>query len=567
MKNKNLKYQSISRFVFVLVIIILVNYISSFVFFRLDLTAEKRYSLSDVTKEELKNLDDIFYIKVYLEGDLPIGFQRLNKAIKEMLDEFRAYAGDNIQYEFINPSAEENEEIRNKLFMELYNKGLQPTNIEAEDNEGGKSEKIAFPGALVVYNNIEFPLNLLKNNPGLPAEINLNNSIQSLEYEFMKAIMNLNTKNIPKIAFLEGQGELDELQVGDITRELANYYQVDRGVVSGKMDILDGYKAVIVAKPMEKFSEEDKLVLDQYIMNGGKVLWCIDAVNVNTDSLARGVTFGFANSVNLDDMFFKYGVRVNPDIVKDFQCAILPVNVSLAGDPPKFVPAQWVYFPLIYPWDDNPITKNVNMVKLEFPSSIDTVGSNSKVKKHFLLTTSVSSKIVNVPVMISLDEIKTPPRQETFNNSYQNVAVLLEGEFESVFKNRMVDDIIKGSAKGFKSTSLPTRMVVISDGDIIKNEVQNSAQGLQIVPLGYDRYSRQTFGNKEFLLNVINYLTDEIGLMDLRGREFKLRLLNRAKIKGNETHWRLINTMVPVLIILLFGILYNSLRKRKYSKP
>lgn len=566
MKKINNKKQSIIQGVLALVIILLLNYISTFVFFRWDLTSEKRYTLSNVTKGILKDTKDIFYIKVYLEGDIPIGFARMNKSIKELLDEFRVYAGENIQYEFINPSAEEDEEIRNRVYNDLYDKGLNPTNVQSQDKEGGSVEKIIFPGVMIHYNNIEFPLNLLKNNPGLPAEINLNNSIQSLEYEFVKAIYNLQDELIKKVAFIEGHGELNEFETGDIMKELSNYYQVDIGQINGQMGILDGYQAIIIARPLAKFSEPDKLVIDQYIMNGGKVLWCLDAVNVNMDSLILGKTIAFMNNLNLDDQLFRYGVRINPTIVKDLQCALIPMNTALKGNDPNFVPVQWVYYPLIYPREDHTVTKSLNMIRMEFPSSVDTVGSDPKVKKTLLLTSSQYSRVMNIPALISLEEFKVQPQTALYNNSFQSLGVLLEGEFKSVFANRMVDNIIPGSRKNLKKNSKMTKMIVIADGDIIRNDIRETPQGILVTPLGYDRYSKQTFGNKEFVSNAVNYLTDEVGLMNLRGREFKLRLLDKTKLKGKKSKWQMINTILPVLLIVVFGLTYNYSRKRKYAK-
>lgn len=567
MVKKNTKEKHLIQGILLLLIIVLINYISSNTFYRFDLTSEKRYTLSGVSKDLLGELDDVFYIKVYLDGDIPIGFKHMAKSVKELLDEFRIYAKDNIQYEFVNPSSEEDAEIRNRVYANLNEKGLKPTNVHLKDKEGSTREKIIFPGAIIHYKNIEFPLNLLKNNPGLSAEVNLNNSIQSLEYEFIKAIYNLNDPVIRKVAFIEGHGELNDYEVGDITRELANYYQVDRGVINGNLHILDGYKVIIIAKPMKKFSEADKLVIDQYIMNGGKVVWCLDAVKVSMDSLMQGMTFAFINDNNLSDQLFKYGVRLNPTLIKDLQCAIIPVNMALRGNTPNFTPAPWVYYPLIFPNEDHPITKSLNVVKLEFPGSIDTVGGNTNVDKTFLLTSSEYSTTMNVPAIISLEEIKEQPRPDQYTHSNQHIAILMEGEFESVFAHRILSDIVPGAEKNFKRTSVETKMVVIADGDIIRNDVRYSAQGPLITPLGYDRYSNQTYGNKEFILNVVNYLTDEAGIMMLRGREFKIRLLNKAKLKGvKKVQWQVLNILVPVFVIILFGVLYTYLREKKYTK-
>ena len=316
----------------ILLIIVLANFIASRVFHRFDLTTEKRYSLSDETRQILSDLDDIVYIRVYLEGNLPVGFTRLNRAIRELLDEFRVYAPQNIQYKFIDPVADPDPQIRRNLFNQLYNAGLQPTNVKVRARDGSTSQKIVFPGALISLKEADVAVNLLRNNPGLSGEVNLHQSIQSLEYEFISMIKTLSSDTIAKVAFLEGHGELDAYQVGDITKDLANFYQVDRGVIGGRYGSLDGYRAVIIAKPVKPFPETDKFVIDQYIMHGGKVLWLLDPVQVSMDSLFMGTTIAIYRPLNLEDQLFRYGVRLNPHLVKDIQCHVIPVNKGLAGN-------------------------------------------------------------------------------------------------------------------------------------------------------------------------------------------------------------------------------------------
>ncbi|HYX07092.1 MAG TPA: gliding motility-associated ABC transporter substrate-binding protein GldG [Bacteroidales bacterium] len=558
--------KSLSELIVSVFVIILAGFILSFTFFQVDLTAEKRYTLSDQSVEILDSLNDMVYVKVYLDGDLPPGFERMKRSVKQLLDEFRTYAGKNIQYQFINPAATTDTKERDALYKELYDKGLQPTNIQAHDEEGGASQKVIFPGALVVYNGVELPLNLLENNPAKSAAVNLNNSIETLEFKFIQAIKNITSKKVEKIAFIEGHGELNQYEVGDITKELANYYQVDRGRIGGLAGSLDDYEAVIIAKPTDKFPENDKFVLDQYIMHGGRVFWLIDPVSVSMDSLMNGSTMALIPETGLEDQLFRYGVRLNPDLVQDVQCAIIPVNTALAGNPAKFTPAPWLYFPLLSPGEEHPINKNIPPVKAEFASSIDTVKGGGEVHKTILLTTSQLSRTLNVPLFINLDQIHEKPSRAEFNRSHIPVAVLLEGQFESDFKNRILSGLDIRGKYNFKAMSEPTKMVVVADGDIIRNDVRNTPNGLAISPLGYDRYSRQTFGNKEFILNVVNYLTDETGIMKLRAREFTLRLLDKAALKEGKLKWQLINTIVPVLFVILFGIIVHFFRKRKYSR-
>ncbi|MFO7656008.1 MAG: gliding motility-associated ABC transporter substrate-binding protein GldG [Bacteroidales bacterium] len=548
-----------------LAIIILTVYISSFMNVRIDLTAEKRYTLSPATKNILKNLEDVIYIKIYLDGDLNIPFNKFRRNTRETLNEFRIYAKDNLEYEFINPSAETDEKIRDDVFNELYHKGLQPTNILSKDKEGGTSEKIIFPGAILVYRGIEVAVNLLKNNPGIDPEENINNSIQNIEYELISKIQSLTAKETEYIVFLEGHGELDEDQTRDITIELSNYFQVDRGAIMGRPGILDRYKAVIVAKPTQKFSESDKFVLDQYIMKGGKVLWFIDEVNVSLDSLVNGSTVAIINNLNIGDLLFRYGIRINPELLQDVQCNVIPVNMALAGNQPNFVPAPWLYYPLLTAPSSHPITRSLNLIATKFVNSIDTIGSRQEIRKTVLLKSSPYARTVKAPAIISLEEIKTTPEQKDFTSSDIPVAVMLEGEFESAFKNRPLDAYFTNGAPAFIEKSVPNKMLIVADGDIIKNDVHNTARGKMIIPLGLDRYTNQTFGNKDFIINAVNYLTNQEGLIQLRSKEFKLRLLDRVKIKEQRLTWQLINTLLPLLIVVFSGILFNYLRKKKYS--
>ena len=559
------KKQNISQLTLLILSIVLITYISTFFFYRIDLTSEKRYTLSPLTRKLLRNLDDIVYIKIYLDGKLNVPFKKMQKSIMEILDEFKVLAKDNLEYELINPFDNANPRIRNDVINELYNKGLNPENIISKDKEGGTYEQLVFPGVLITYKDIELPVNLLKNNPGLNDEESINNSIQNLEYAFISEIRNITNRVIEKIAFIEGHGELNEFNVGDITKELANYFQVDRGKIGGNPGILDKYKAIIIAKPTKRFSEQDKFVIDQYIMNGGKVMWIIDAVEVSLDSLVNGTTVAMANNLNIEDLLFRYGVRLNPKLIQDIQCNILLVNVALIGNNPKFIPAPWLYFPLISCPATHPITKSINMIKTEFINPIDTIAARKSIKKIVLLKSSENSNLIEAPAMIKLEDIGKDVNKEDFNNSYQPVAVLLEGQFESAFKNRILTEYYPDNMPDFKESSIENKMIVISDGDIIRNDTKRTAKGTLILPLGFDRNTKQTFGNKDFILNAIHYLTDNTGLINIRSKEIKLRLLDRAKINDERTKWILINTMVPIIIIILFGIIYNYIRKLKYT--
>ena len=565
--RRRLVMRNVSEFFLVIVVLLVAGVISSHWFFRIDLTAEKRYTLSPKTKNILRELNQDVYVQVYLDGDMPVGFKRMRTAVKDMLDEFRAYAGKHLTYEFINPAAEGNEKARNKFYKSLIDKGLRPTDVQQRDKEGALSSKIIFPGALINYNGMEMAVNFLNNNPALPAAVNLNHSIEGIEYDLIHSIQTLSADTIYHIAFTEGHGELPEPEVEDAEKELARYFTIDRGVIGGKPGILDKYAAVIIAKPTKAFSEADKYVLDQYLMHGGRVLWLLDKVAVDADSLMyASFTFAVPMDLHLTDLLFKYGVRLEGSLVQDMRCAMVPVNTAVVGNAPHYVPAPWPYFPLMAP-QKHPLSRNLNLVRGEFVNPLDTVEGNGQITKKVLLRTSRYSRTRGAPVMISLEEIKRPPLEKEFNRPYLITGVLLEGTFESAFRHRMISAVIPGSHPEFREESVPTRMIVISDGDVIRNKVRRAGDKWVALPLGQDRLTQQTYGNKDLIVNAVNYLVDDNDLMELRGREFKLRLLDREKIASARLYWQMVNTLVPVLLIVAAGIVLNLLRRRKYARP
>lgn len=556
-----------TRLVITLAIIMLSAVLLSVYFFRIDLTAEKRYTLAGFTKRSLRELPDVVYIKVYLDGELNIPFRKMQQRLRETLDEFRVFAGDNLEYEFIDPFAGNDPGLKEDVVKGLYEKGLRPTNILDKDAAGGSSEKLVFPGALITYRGTEVPVNLLRNNPGAGAEENINNSIQAFEFELIRIITSLASDTVEKIAFLEGHGEFNEYQVGDITRELGWYFQVDRGRINGKPGILDQYKAVVIAGPTEAFAEQDKFVLDQYIMQGGKVLWFIDMVSASLDSISAGGSMvALIRTLNIEDLLFRYGARINPVLVQDIQCNVIPVNVALAGNNPDFRPAPWLYSPLLTSPPGHPVTRNLNMIRTEFIGWIDTLAARTGVKKTVLLRTSDFSRQVTVPALISLEEVRLTPAQEQFTDRLLPVAVMLEGSFESAFRNRMISGLFPDTAIQLNESGMPTGMLVVADADIIRNDVRPTPQGVYLSPLGFDRFTQQTFGNKELIVNAIQYMTGHGGLISLRSREITLRLLDKAKLKANRGRWVMINTLCPPLVVILAGIVYTLFRKRKYTR-
>lgn len=564
--NQNIKFRSWLQFLTIVATVILLASASSLVRLRLDLTQEKRYTLSEPTRKVLSGLKNDIYIQVYLDGEIPIPLKRLKRSVTEMLDEFRIASGRRIDYEFFNPSEGKDTKQRGAQYQALINKGLTPIKLQSGDAEGGSTQKIIFPGMIVNFNGIEVPVNFLKNNPSIPYEQNILHSVEGLEYDMIQTISTLSSDTIYKIAFIEGHGELSEIETADITYNLAKYFTVDRGIIGGKPGILDKYAAVIIADPKKEFNESDKLVLDQYIMNGGKVMWLVDEVIVNSDSLAFGETVGLYWPLNIEDQLFRYGARVNPVIVQDRECMILKLKVGSGSTNQQYINAPWVYYPLLIPSAKHPITRNLNRVTGEFINFIDTVGLDPAIRKSILLTTSNFSRTLTPPLVISLKEAELTPNEKDFNKSSLPVAVLLEGVFPSVFKNRIVSQLTEDKNFKVRTESVKTKMIVIADGDIIRNDVRRVGLKETPYPLGQDKYTGQIFGNKDFLINCLNYLVDDNGIMELRSREMKLRLLNTTMIKTGKLKWQLINFAGPILIVILAGLLYSYLRKRQYTK-
>ncbi|MDQ3190412.1 MAG: gliding motility-associated ABC transporter substrate-binding protein GldG [Bacteroidota bacterium] len=560
--KKTNKRKDLIQLLVSILIIILINFIGIHAFKRFDLTSEKRFTLSSATKDLVKNLDDVVYVKIYLEGDFPSGFKRLRNSTKEILDELRAVSPD-IEYEFINPSADPDEKKRHEIYRQLTKQGLQYTNLEVRE-EDGKSEKIIFPGAIFTYKGKEAPLQLLKSQMGASPEQMLNISEQQLEYEIANTIKKLSDESKPNIAFIEGHGELDETEVKDATNALSEYYEVKRIKINEQLNSLKGIRAIIIARPDSSFSEKDKFIIDQFIMGGGKVLWLINPVDAPMDSLSTSnVTFAIGKDLNIEDQLFRYGVRINNNLVQDLQAAPIPVITGYVGNQPQQKLFPWFYFPLLMPQSNHPIVNNLNAIRVEFISSIDTVGAQG-VKKTPLLHTSKYTKLLNAPVRISINTLREEPNVEQFNKPAQAVSYLLEGEFESAFTNRITPEVEKSQEIKFKEKSEPTKMIVVGSGNIIKNSMQKSTG--KIYPLGYDRFTGEIYANKTFILNAMNYLCDDSGIIGARSKEFKLRLLDTERIKTERTYWQFLNTVLPIIIVLLAGILIYYIRKRKYTK-
>lgn len=578
-KKHNVKTANITQLLLGLVIIILVNVIGSYVYTRFDLTSEHRYSLSDATKDMLADINDLVYFRVYLDGEFPAGFKRLSRETRDMLREFRAY-NRNIEFEFINPSESSDPKERQKIYSMLMDKGLEPTELNVKTKDG-TSQKVIFPGAIATYRGKEMPVNLLASQRGAPPEEVLNSSIQNLEFALADAIRKLTDDLRPKIAFIQGHGELTKNETVDANDALSEYYSLEWVRLDEKLNSLtervkvdstttrveNKYEAIIVAKPDSAFSEKDKFIIDQYIMRGGKVLWLIDPVYASMDSLQMNAeTIGLNLDLGLTDMFFKYGFRLNSDLVMDLNALPIPVKTGEVGGQPQFDFFPWYYFPIITPLSDDPIVKNLNAIKTEFVSSIDFVESSPDIDKEVLLHSSRYARKVNAPVYITLQIVGQQPDERLYRTPDIPVAVKVEGTFESLYNNRVPPEIMQSKEISFRPKSPETKMIVIADGDVIKNQFQLSNGKMLPLPLGYDKYTGQQFGNKELILNAMNYLTDDSGLISIRSRDLKLRLLDPTKIENERVYWQVLNTVLPVLLVVIFGIILSMIRKRRYSK-
>jgi ABC-2 type transport system permease protein len=551
-----------------LAIIIAINWLGNSVYKRFDLTQDQRYTLSESALNTVKNVDSPIIIDVFLEGDFPSEFRRLQTETRQLLEEFSVY-NSQINFNFINPL--EDEDKRDSNIQNLAESGMEP--LQLSMNESGKtSQALIFPWALASYNEQTVVIPLIKTKIGATNQELVTNSIQHLEYAFAEGFKKLTTPKSKKIAFLKGNGELDDIgkdgrmrgrNLEDFILTIREHYNIAPftldSVARNPQRVLNQLKTfdlIIVAKPTEAFTEEEKLVLDQYTMNGGKSLWLTESVVMDKDSLYNdsGSAVSVMRDLNLNDFFFSYGVRVNPVIVADLYSA--PIMLAIGeGNNTQFMPIQWPYSPLAASNPEHPITSNLNLVKFDFTSQIDTL--KNSVKKTILLKSSKYSKLEGVPKEISLDVVTEEPQPETFTSGEQNLAVLLEGTFNSVYKNRIKPFTISDT----KDESVPTKMIVVADGDVIKNDMSRNGP----LDLGFDRSSNQPVGNKEFLQNAVNYLLNDDGLINIRTKEVAIAFLDTQKVEEQKSTWQAVNIALPLVFLGLFGWAFSYLRKRKYT--
>ncbi len=540
--------------------LILTNLLASNVVLRLDLTAEKRHSISESTKQLLENQQAGVKVDVLLDGDMNVGFLRLKKSVGYLLDEMDRYAAVGLNVEFADPLSEAtSEKERNQVVAKMQRKGLAPTMVHDYDKNGNTLQKVIFPWAVVSCAGDTINVPLLQNIAGRSGDENLNSSIENLEYVFTDALRILTQKDVVKVAFLEGHGEAEEHFVYSLTESLSRYYQVDRGVLGDDPNILNDYKVVIIAEPQTEFSESDKYILDQYIMRGGRVIWLVDGVATNGE-------VGKPNDLGLTDQLFTYGVRIQPMMLLDIQCATVPINTSMEGQTPNFVPMPWYYSPLLMPMPEHAITRNIAPIKAEFASYIEKVGENDSVSGTVLLCTSSKTALEKAPMSLRADIVNLSPESPYFAYSYMPVAVLLEGKFKSVYANRLApENIITGGKKPIKQSE-NTKMLVVADGSIALNSLQGFASGYEPLPLGYDKYMKMQFGNNDFMLNAVNYLADDGDWMQLRNKKISLRILDKEKVARNGEFWKWFCITVPVLLLIIFSVGFQIVRKNQNTK-
>lgn len=560
---KTSKKNNLTQLLYIVAVLLALQVIGSFFFYRFDLTKDKRYTLSATSLHILTEVKNPLAVKVYMQGDLPAEFKRLQQETKQILEEFQAYNG-NIVFEFVDPM--ENQEESMDLIKDLYRKGLTPINITVDD-KGKQSQALVFPWAIATYDNKEVSIPLLKNQMGASTTQKVIGSVQHLEYSFSDAFNKITKAKQKKVAIIKGNGELKEAFIAKFLLQVRDSYFIAPFTLDsvaknpvGSLQALKEYDLAVVAKPSEAFSESEKQVLDQYLMNGGKTIWLVDQVVAEIDSLYNpsGASLAYPRDLNINDLFFKYGIRINPDIVKDEQGSPIQLASGEPGSATRFQQFNWKYAPLVTPISKHPIVKNLGGIKFDFTNSIDTLKNG--IKKTVLLQSSPYSKRVGTPTAINLSMVSesTSPADYPSTGGIP-LAVLLEGSFHSAFENR----VKAFDQTNFQSTSKPTKMIVISDGDILRNQLDKNQLPVE---LGYDQRSGNLYDNKDFLMNSVNYLLDDSGLINIRSKDLDLPLLDKEKVYANYTFIQVLTIGLPILILGVFGLLFTYLRKRNYAR-
>ncbi len=555
MKRKNLL-----QFAIGIAAVVLLNVLANRFFFRADLTEDQRYTIAPATERLLEKLDAPVLVTVYLQGQLPPAFRRLQTAVQEKLEEFKAYAGGNVRYRFEDVTTEPDKKKLNEKLFELAKKGINPTNL-VDKEEGKTVERIVVPGAIVSYEGREVPVMLLRGNQrtkGVGSEQILNQSVENVEYELASAIRRLTLKEKKRIGILQGYGNLRPVQMADLINSLQAYYEVYTFNLRTQQS-LQGLDAIIVAKPDSAFSEGDKYKLDQFIVSGGRALFFVDALK--SDTIMRGEsTLAIENDLNLDDMLFRYGVRLNRNVIQDLNSGQIPMNVGKFGEQPQIQLMPWRFYPLINTFSKHPIVRNLDAVYAHYTGTMDTVRANG-IRKTPLMFTSLYSKVTAAPAKIDFNEARRDPDPQQFNAGSQPVAYLLEGSFRSLYANRIT--AADPRSKTFREYGQPSKIVVCSDGDLPANEID--PQTGKFAPLGFDKFMNVTFANKDFVLHAVDYLIDENGVIAARSKEIVLRPLDKQKLRDQRVQWQLTNLLLPVAVIVVFGVARTYWRRRKYA--
>ncbi|MBT9189094.1 gliding motility-associated ABC transporter substrate-binding protein GldG [Zobellia russellii] len=551
--------KSLTPIAVALVILVVINAAASFLYTRFDLTEDRRYTLSEEAIHTVEAFERPVIIDVLLDGNLPPEFVKLKTETRQLLEEFES-KNNNIKFSFVNP-LEDAAQIDGTI-TDLQSLGLTPAQITVEEN-GKTSQEIVFPWAMVNYNNKTVKVPLLKNKLGATTEERVNNSVQHLEYAFADAFSKINITEKKQIAVLKGNGELDDIYLADFLTSIKDYYNIGAITLDSvatnpqkTLDQLKSYDLALIAKPTEAFTDAEKYVLDQYIVNGGKSIWLIDQVNMELDSLFNesGSAMALPRDLNLNDFFFKYGVRINPNLVNDMYFTQI-VLASGEGNSSEYNPVPWFYNPMVFSKNDHPINNNLEALRFQFANSIDTLANSNK--KTVLLSSSPLSKLDGTPKQINLDVINMSPKKELYKKGNNPMAVLISGEFTSAFSNRVKPLSLNGTLEKGKEN----QMLVVSDGDIIRNQIRNNRP----LELGYDKWTNNYYGNKEFLINALNYLLDEKGLINIRNKKVAVPFLDAQKMTDQKTKWQLINIGLPIGLTLLFGAFFNYFRRRKYG--
>ncbi len=571
----NVKRTHLLQLVLGLVLILFFNIVGYYIFARLDLTSEKRYTLSKSTKKMLKSVDDVVFIRCYLEGDIPADYKRLRNETKEMINQFRSY-NPNIEFEFRNPNDFKDKKEQAEFYQRLFEMGFQPI-LKTSQQKDGQVRQYMFPYLEITHKGEKKIVSLISTK-GTGEESIINSSVQNLEYNIYNGIRSLMTTSKDRVAIIRGHGEWELASIWDFITGINEFYAVDTLTINERINALterqydsvknnvtmrNKYKALVIAKPLSVFSYKDLYILDQFVMHGGRILWLVDPLLCSMDSLqANPETFAVTNYTGVEDPLFKYGVRLNTNLVMDMQAAKVPIVTGVYGDnTPQFSFFPWNFFPVVSPNPNHIITSKVNPVKLEFVSSIDTIQNN--ITKTPLLVNSANSRIMNTPAIISLEMLKQKQDPRLFNMPNLNLAMLLEGKFTSAFKNRLSPEMETNQEIAFKDEcDTINAMIVVADGDIIRNDFTSG----QMLPLGYDKYTKEMFGNKEFLINALNYLTDDHDMIPLRSREVLMRKLDQARVEREKLNWQVVNVGIPIIFIMVIGVIISFIRKRKYVK-